>query len=254
MSKETWGDIVLEGYGEHALLRIDREAKRNAMNRAARAGMMKALDFAAGRFKAVVLTGSGTVFCAGIDLKERKEDVEKNIHTAPQEWTDVNVAIRQHPSVFIAAVNGAALGGGSTLINVCDLAVASETAEMGMPEMSFGSYPGLAGPSTQLSLSRKRVAWMVLTAERVPARQALEWGLVNQVVAPDQLVPTALAIAEKVARYDGIALAASKRALDRIPLTVTDWRQAFEFGDMVNADIRGKRSGNPFENALGKPA
>ena len=105
-------EIELTGKGDYAVLRITREAKRNAMNRSARDGMQAAFEHAKDRFRVIVLTGTGRSFCAGIDLKERGEDVERGIHSASQEWAEVNVAIRQHPSVFIAAVNGTALGGG----------------------------------------------------------------------------------------------------------------------------------------------
>jgi enoyl-CoA hydratase/carnithine racemase len=248
---QSFGDIRLEGRGAYAVLTIEREAKRNAMNRSAREGMLHALEQARDRYSVVVLTGAGNVFCAGIDLKERARDVEQGIHTASQEWKEVNVAIRSHPAVFIAAVNGIALGGGATLINVCDLAIAADTAEIGMPEMTFATYPGLAGPSTQLSLGRKRVAWMVLTAERISAVVAERWGLVNQCVPASDLMMTAEALASRIAKFEPLALSGAKSALDQIPATITDWRQAFDFGEMVNATIRSKTGrSNPFATAL----
>jgi len=250
-SVQVWDAIELTSKSSYAILRINREAKRNAMNRSARQGMLRALDSARNRFPVVVVTGFGASFCAGIDLKERGEDVAKGIHSASQEWADVNLAIRQHPAIFIAAVNGLALGGGATLINVCDLAIAADTAEVGMPEIGFCTYPGLSGPSTQLSLSRKRAAWMILTADKIKASVALEWGLINQCVPALKLMSTAEALAERVAKFDPIALAACKQALDRIPATITDWRQAFEYGELVNSRIRlHKGEVNPFKVAL----
>jgi enoyl-CoA hydratase/carnithine racemase len=199
----------------------------------------------------VILTGVGSIFCAGIDLKERAEDLARGDLSAPGEWVDVNVAIRQHTSIFIAAVNGTALGGGGTLINVCDLAIASEDAEIGMPEMSFATYPAMAGPATQLSLSRKRAAWMVLTAERISAPQALEWGLLNRCVPAAELMAEARKVAERVAAFDPVALACAKQALDQIPAVTTDWRQAFAYGELVNAKIQQRRgNSNPFASAV----
>src|SRR5690606_8852896 len=125
-------EIRLEGRGDYALLVIDREAKRNAMNASARAGMLAAMEHARGKYRAIVLMGRGTSFCAGVDLKEAVGLADSGTRTRSQEWAAVNVAIRQHPAIFIAAVNGTALGGGLTLINVCDLAVAADTAELGM--------------------------------------------------------------------------------------------------------------------------
>jgi enoyl-CoA hydratase/carnithine racemase len=145
MSEEN--PVHVEEHDDHAIIRIERHAKRNAMNRAARAGLQAALRQVEGRFRAVVLTGEATSFCAGIDLTEFRAERAQLIETAVREWQDCTVAIRRHPAVFVAAVNGVALGGGATLINVCDLAVAADTAEIGTPEMSFATFPGLAGPS-----------------------------------------------------------------------------------------------------------
>jgi enoyl-CoA hydratase/carnithine racemase len=242
-------EIELVGKGAHAVLRITREAKRNAMNRSAREGMLAAFAHAKDRYRVIVLTGTGKSFCAGIDLKERGEDVERGIHSASQEWADVNVAIRHHPAVFIAAVNGTALGGGLTLINVCDLAIAADDVEMGMPELGFGSYAGLSGPSTQVSITRKRAAWMVLTTDRIPARVAMDWGLVNQCVPASELMSSAEALAARIAAFEPNAISVSKRALDTIPATISDLRQAFVYGELANASIR-VRTGvvNPFKS------
>jgi enoyl-CoA hydratase/carnithine racemase len=239
MSEEN--PIAVEEHDLFAIIRIERHAKRNAMNRVARQGLDAALRRLAGRFRAVILTGSETSFCAGIDLKERRAERASGNDSAVEEWQDVTVAIRRHPAIFIAAVNGLALGGGTTLINVCDLAIAADTAELGTPEMSFATYPGLAGPSVQLSTTRKRAAWMILTAERIDAATAERWGLVNKVVPAAQLMAQAETLARMVARWDPSALAEAKRALDVIPNAIGDWRQAFEFGTLVNARIASRR-------------
>lgn len=230
--------VKIERRGAVAVLTLNRPDKRNAMNRAARNALREALDVLKDGARAVVVTGAGEAFCAGMDLKETAQDQAAGVMTANAEWRDVNVAIRQHPAVFIAAVNGFALGGGMTLINVCDLAIASEKALLGMPEISFATYPGLAGPSTQLSLSRKRAAWMILTGNRIDGRTAEEWGLVNRCVPHEDLLGAATDVAERVAQFDPVALAACKRAIDVIPASVTDWRMAFDYGDLTNAAIR----------------
>lgn len=240
MSEEQ--PIRVEEHDGFATIHIERHAKRNAMNRAARQGLNAALRQVEGRFRAVVLTGEATSFCAGIDLKERRAERDAGRgDSAVEEWQDCTVAIRRHPAIFIAAVNGIALGGGATLISVCDLAVAAETAEIGTPEMSFAAYPGLAGPAVQFSTTRKRAAWMILTAERIDAATAERWGLVNTVLPAAQLMEEASSIARRVARWDPIALAEAKRALDTVPNVIGEWRQAFEFGALVNARIAARR-------------
>jgi len=240
--QQRWGDIVLTPKGSYAVLSIEREAKRNAMNRACRQGMRAAMEFARDKYPVIVLTGVGTSFCAGVDLKERATDLARGDTSGSGEWVDVNVAIREHPSIFIAAVNGLALGGGATLINVCDLAIAADTVEIGMPEMSFSTYPGMAGPSTQLSLSRKRVAWMMLTAERIPAQLAESWGLINKCVPFAELMTVAEETARHVSQFNAVALSAAKQALDQIPANITDWRQALAYGELVNAKIQQRNA------------
>jgi len=228
--------IIEEGEG-YATLRINRPAKRNAMNKAARTAMLAALESVRGRFSAVIITGTESSFCSGMDLKEASADREAGIESDPAtSWQAVNLAIRAHPAIFIAAVNGIALGGGVTLINMCDLAVASEDAQLGMPEMGFATYPGLAGPSTQYSLGRKRTAWMMFTTNRIDGATAERWGLVNQVCPRAELLAEAQKIARIVGRFEPAALSISKSALDRIPNHI-DWNGAFQFGVDMNREI-----------------
>jgi enoyl-CoA hydratase/carnithine racemase len=228
MSEENL--VVVEEKEGYAVLRFNRPEKRNAMNIATRVAILEALEKLKGRFGVIVVTGTDISFCAGLDLKEENALRAAGIASDPAtSWQAVNVAIRNHPAVFIAAVNGIALGGGVTLINVCDLAIASERALMGMPEMGFATYPGLAGPSTQYSLTRKRHAWLMFTTERIDGATAAEWGLVNKVVPHDELMIEAEAIAAKIGQFDQTALAISKAAMDKIPVEI-DWEGAFNFG------------------------
>jgi enoyl-CoA hydratase/carnithine racemase len=227
-----------DGWAE---LRIDREAQRNAMNRATRDALMQAFASLRDTARAFVLTGTGGSFCAGIDLKEYELDRKAGITTTGDEWIAVNLAIRAHPAIFIAAVNGLALGGGATMLNVCDLAIASSAASIGCPEMGFATYPGMAGPAIQLSgITRKQAAWLVLTTNRIDGATAERWGMVNECVEPEALLPRAREIATQVARFDPFALAESKKALSRIPAFITDFKEAMDHGQMVNLKIRSK--------------
>src|SRR6185436_8269168 len=143
-----------------------------------------------GRYPAIILTGAGSSFCAGIDRDDGPQapsargEFSRQGHTA----TETIEAIRKHPSVFIAAVNGEAIGDGVSLINVCDLAIAAEGAEIALPEIASASYPTIAGPSTQLRILRKHASWLLLTGKRIDARTAARWGLVNMAVAADKVM------------------------------------------------------------------
>ncbi len=242
--------VRLEPGDGFAWIRINRPEKRNAMNQVARDGLREAMERARGRYPVVALTGVDDIFCGGIDLKEVQAQALEGSQQALADWRALNVEIRAHPSVFIAAVNGIALGGGVTLTGVSDLAIAADDAAFGMPEVGFGMYPNPAGPATQLSLSRKRAAWLVLTTERISAATAVEWGLINEAVPRVDLEPRVSELASQLSRFDSATLAHSKRALDQIPLAVDDWAEAFEAGAQANARIAA--AGDPAAAALAR--
>jgi enoyl-CoA hydratase/carnithine racemase len=234
--------ILIEDKGDYALLRINRPRQRNAMNAAARRSLLARLDQARGVYKVLVITGTESSFCSGIDLKEQAihSDDPAAQNALMREWIDLVLEIRRHPSIVIAAVNGFALGGGSSLINVADLALAADEAQIGLPEMGFGVYANPAGPAMQLKLSAKRAAWLVLTARQIDGKTAERWGMVNLSVPLARLEDEADALARHVARFDEVALTEAKRALDAIPNTITDFESAIAYGASINEAIRAK--------------
>lgn len=238
--------IQLEDRGAYALLRFNRPDKRNAMSSAARKAFLARLAQLHGTHKVVVLTGNGPGFCSGVDLKEaaaaEATGTDHDREALEREWMSVLLAIHRHPAVFIAAVNGFALGGGSSLIHVCDLAIAADEAEIGMPEMGFGTYPGMAGPATQLRLLPKHAAYMILTASRIDGQTAERWGMVNKSVPLARLLDEADALARRVGQFDATALAESRKALGLVPGQIGDLAGGFELGLSVNAGIRARSS------------
>jgi enoyl-CoA hydratase/carnithine racemase len=138
--------IQVERKPTHVVIRMNRPEKKNAMNRAARRGLLEAFELARETTKVVVLTGCAGSFCSGVDLKEYRDEVEGRLAPEPEtDWINVNLAIRRHPAVFIAAVNGIALGGGATLIGVCDLAIAADDAEIGLRRSALARIPNFQG-------------------------------------------------------------------------------------------------------------
>ncbi|WP_179283460.1 enoyl-CoA hydratase/isomerase family protein [Bordetella genomosp. 9] len=235
--------IIVERHPGWAVVRIARTARRNALDRRARIALLRAFDSLQGQARCIVLTGTDGSFCAGLDLKERAGELAAGQRdTSGDEWIAVNMAIRRHPAVFIAAVNGMALGGGMTLVNSCDLALAAEDAWLGCPELASSAYAGAAGPTGMLSWPRKRVAWMLLTAERIDAHTAERWGVVNEVVAADGLLARARELATRIAGFDVAALEETKKSLDHVPAQVADWEGAMRYGQSVNAAIRARRA------------
>jgi enoyl-CoA hydratase/carnithine racemase len=146
--------------------------------------------------------------------------------------------IRNHPAIFIAAVNGLALGGGATLVNICDLAIMAEDAQIGVPQINWGIYPGIAGASTQVRVLRKHSAWPILTARSMSAAEAVEIGMVNLAVPAEKLLDEAKALAAHIAQFHPIALDWCKKALDQIPSHFADWSVALEYGRSVNNIIQ----------------
>ncbi len=237
--------VLLEDFGSYACITLNRPEKRNAMSTAAQMQLQDVLRRCVGRYAAAVITGAGVAFCSGIDLKERRErleggDAPKEYSRQGHSWIETIEAVRKHPTVFIAAVNGVALGGGVALINACDIAIASETAMIGTPEVSFASYPTVAGPTTQLRILRKHEAWMILTGKSIDGITAAKWGLVNKAVPQADLLDEAKALAAHIAQFNPVTLDWSKKALDDIPSQVSDWTAALEYGRAVTSVIQNQ--------------
>lgn len=235
-------DKILVSDVSEGIVRItlNRPEKRNALDREARLALLEMLEDTRGRAKVLVVTGAGETFSAGMDLNQvtgGRQDAEDELNRS---WMLVLDAIRHHPAIVIAAARGYALGGGSTLINACDLAVVARDAQIGLPEIGFGFYPGLAGPAAQLRLSQKRAAWLILTAKRIDGETAVDWGMANLAVDAADVDAEALALARHVAQFDAVALEWAKRALWHIPMHVTEWRTALEFGTYTNAQIHAR--------------
>jgi enoyl-CoA hydratase/carnithine racemase len=230
--------VVLEDCGNFAIITLSWPDKQNALNRAAQLQLQDVLRQCVGRYAAVILTGAGTAFCAGIESEGGAANVEysRQGHT----WTETIEMIRKHPSVFIAAVNGVALSEGVSLINVCDLAMIAEDAEIGMPEITSASYPTIAGPSTQLRILRKHASWMILTGKRIDGRTAARWGLVNFAVPAARLMDEARAVAEQIAKFNPVTVDWTKKAIDDIPSHISDWTAALEYGRAITAVVQNQ--------------
>lgn len=230
--------IVVSGIDDGVIrITLNRPAKRNALDRQARAAFLDALDDCRGKAAVIVVDGAGGTFCSGMDLNQLTTGRAEDEDELNESWLRVQETIRSHSAIVIASVQGYALGGGSTLINTCDLAVVAEDAQIGMPEIGFGFYPGLAGPAAQLRLPPKRAAWLVLTAKRIDGRTAVEWGMANIAVPHDDVEEETLALARHIAQFDPVALEWAKKALWQVPMQINDFSAALQFGAYVNAQI-----------------
>ncbi len=209
---------IVEDLGAIEIWTIDGEARRNSLSMAMVSELNALLRRAAGRraLRCVVLTGKGDkAFCAGADLKERARMSEEDVHAFHVALRQALRGIESAPQAFVAALNGAALGGGLELALACDLRIAAEGAEVGLPEVGLGIIPG--GGGTQRlprAIGVARAKDLILTARRVGATEALALGLVSRVAAPGKLREEALALAGQVARNAPVSLRQAKRAVD----------------------------------------
>ena len=163
--------------------------------------------------RVVILAGAGKAFCAGHDLKEiRALKDESNINDLFTTCSRMMQTITALPQPVIARVQGAAAAAGCQLVAQCDLAVASEAARFATPGVTWGFFCSTPGVAISRNLSRKRAMEMVLTGDMIDAHTALDWGLVNQVVPPDELENATLSLARKIAEKPPVQLAAGKRA------------------------------------------
>jgi enoyl-CoA hydratase len=203
-----------------AVLTMNRPQSLNALSIGLREALVRALrEIAADSdVRAVVLTGAGRGFCAGLDLKELGERglVPSNADN------DVSAALAAMPQPVIGAINGVAITGGLELALACDILIASTQARFADTHARIGIVPywGLSQKLSRL-VGRSRAMEMSLSGNFVDAATAERWGLVNRVVEPDALLPAALALAADIASADAAMLVTYKRLIDeghRLPL------------------------------------
>ncbi|MCU0703863.1 MAG: enoyl-CoA hydratase-related protein [Fimbriiglobus sp.] len=214
--------VTYDHRGPAAVITLQRPDKRNALSRALIAELTAAFQHAATdpAARCVVLTGSGTAFCAGMDLDELRGTIE-NATEAELVWDDaaklsaLYSLIYELPKPTIAAVNGAAVAGGAGLMTVCDLAVAVPSAKFGYPEVRRGLVAAMVLPHLLRHVGERAARWMLLAGELIDAAEAKRIGLINDVVPAEQLMPTAEAWANLLAEGGPKALATTKELLRR---------------------------------------
>lgn len=203
-----------------AVITMNRPALRNAMN----TQMMQDLRdcFAQlyvepGPARCLILTGAGDkAFCAGADLKER-DGMDAAQWRAQHAIIEQAIkAIMACPLPLIAAVNGAAIGGGCELALACDFIYASDAARFALTEVTLGIIPGAMGTQNlPTAVGLRRARELVLTGEVFTAEKAQHWGMVNRLLPSDQLMDAAMAAAERIAANAPIAVRQAGKALDR---------------------------------------
>ncbi|RDH75992.1 enoyl-CoA hydratase/isomerase family protein [Mycolicibacterium moriokaense] len=206
-----------------ATLHLDAPERRNALSIAMRDAISDALEAwtTDERVRAVVLTASGTTFCAGFDLKEfAKPELARTIRDSSRRY---HLAVWGFPKPVIVAVDGAAVGGGFDLVLLCDIRIATPNAVFAHPEIKFGAPP-LFTP-LQWIVGAGIARELCLTGRKVDAAEAHRIGLVNTIVDADRLTDEAMATARVILEAPQPALEATKRYL--VSSAGADFPEAF---------------------------
>lgn len=211
-------NILTEIKDQIFYITINREDKLNALNIQTLSDIKNAVlsIYDNNEVRGVILTGKGTkAFAAGADIAEFANfNIEEGTRMS-EEGHAVLRAIDNCPKPVIAAVNGFALGGGNELAMACHIRVAVEKARFGQPEVNLGITPGYAGTQRLAQLIGKgRALEFLMTADMMDAQTALSYGLVNHVVAPDQLIAKCEEILNKIKNKAPLAISSVIRCVN----------------------------------------
>ena len=217
--KENYDTIAIEAVDEHRLIvRLNRPASANALNTAMGLEMRDLFTgfyVEPGDVRCIVLTGAGEkAFCAGGDLKERNGMTDADWQRQHAIFEQMTLAVVECPIPIIAAVNGAAYGGGTELALACDFIYAGKRARFALTEVTLGIMPGALGPQNLARAAGvRRAKEAVLTGLPFGAEEALAWGVANRVCENDALLGEALATAARISSNAPLATRRAKRTM-----------------------------------------
>ncbi len=239
--------------GGIAWVSFNRPEKRNCMSPKLNRQMMRVLDEIEFRpdVAVLVLTGEGTAWSAGMDLKEYFRDTEAlglaGTRAAQRESYGWWRRLRWYQKPTIAMVNGWCFGGGYGPLFACDLAFAAEEAQFGLSEINWGILPG--GGATKVAvelLSFRRAMYHAMMGENVDGRTAAEWGLVNEALPLADLKARVTEVAQVLAKKNPVALKATKDAVRRVGVMTYDEAEDYliRVQEAANSyDIEGRKEG-----------
>ncbi|MBP86069.1 MAG: enoyl-CoA hydratase [Planctomycetaceae bacterium] len=204
-----------------ATIILNRPDRRNALSRRMMVDLLQAFeDFHTEKSVcAVILTGAGNAFCAGMDLAEMSDTTKQS--NAQEQWYHDAVQYKElveymlrFPKPIIAAVNGPAVAGGAGLVLACDMTIAGEQSRFGLPEPRRGLAAGLVAPLLAFRIGSGYAAKLLLSAELIDAREAHRVNLFHEVVAQDLVWARAHALAEQCSKSAAEALQLTKKMLN----------------------------------------
>ena len=213
----SYSTILVADNGPVRTITLNRPERRNAMTPEMQLELIAAMrEAAAASCRVLVLTGAGEAFCSGLDLNSLQAMQEKNADECRADAERVALLLRtlyELPIPTIAAVHGAAIGGGTGLAMICDFTLVTPAAKFGYTEARIGFVPALVSAYLALQIGDKRSRDLLLTARFFDAAEALRLGLVHDVVQPEELASRVKALAEVLIANSPRSLADTKRLL-----------------------------------------
>ncbi|MEX0678664.1 MAG: enoyl-CoA hydratase/isomerase family protein [Pirellulales bacterium] len=213
--------VKIQVHEHTATVTLNRPEKRNALSRGLLKELHQALDdvHQERKVRGVIVTGAGTVFCAGMDLAEmlaasEQEDCQEQWRADAVEYHDLVEAMLRFPKPLVAAVNGPAVAGGAGIVMACDLAVAGPGAKFGFPESRRGVVAGMVAPLLAFRIGAARAAYLLLTAQVIEAEMAQRFGLYHELVDDKQIWARANELVGEVAKSAPEAVQMTKRLLN----------------------------------------
>lgn len=201
--------------GTIAVVALNRPEAANALNTDMALDIHNFFSSAARGFRVIVLTGHGRHFCAGADLKERKGMSEAQWQAQHHAFENALHAIMHCPVPVIAAVNGAAFGGGLELALACDFIYAAETARFGLTETTLGIIPGLGGTqSLPRAIGLPMAKELIFLGRAFSAAEAHHWRMVNALCKPEALMAETITRARSISANAPLAVRAAKSAMN----------------------------------------
>lgn len=207
--------LLVQVDGPIATITLNRPTKRNAVNRQMTADWETVNAWLAGhpQLRVAIVQGAGEGFCAGDDVPEVGTLTLDDARALSLQQARMYLAWERLPQVFIAAVQGDALGGGCVAAYSCDFRIASHDARFGMPEIRLGWPPGYGVAQLSALVGKARALQLCLTGEPISARTALEYGLVHDVVPRGRLLPAVRELAQTLLKQPAAALRETKRLI-----------------------------------------
>lgn len=211
--------ITLHESGGIALLTLNRPDKRNAISYELMADLQQALDAVReSSAQVLIITGAGKAFCSGMDLDDLKSLIGR---THQQNMEDSRTMARLFRSIYdfpkptIAAVNGAAIAGGTGIATICDFTLATPDAKFGYTEVRIGFVPAIVSNFLMRQVGEKHARDLLLTGRIFAADEALRLGLVNEIVEAERLLPRAEELARSLMENSAASLRATKQLLSQ---------------------------------------